>query len=73
LKRGIREDSANAAVKHVYQFRISLPEVEPPVWRRFEVPAEYTLARQHKVIQPVMDWQDYHLDEFTVSGWRSLR
>jgi hypothetical protein len=52
----------------IYQFRISLAEVQPPVWRRFQVPADYSLARLPKVIQALMDWQDYLLHEFTVNG-----
>ncbi len=54
--------------KQIFQFRLSLEEVRPPVWRRIQVPADCTLARLHKVIQAVMDWQDYHLHEFTVGG-----
>jgi hypothetical protein len=38
------------------------------VWRRIQAPADYTLVRLHKVIQAVMDWQDYHLHEFTVNA-----
>jgi pRiA4b ORF-3-like protein len=57
-----------ARVKRVFQFRLSLAEVRPTVWRRIQVPADYTLARLHGVIQAVMDWQDYHLHEFTVGG-----
>jgi hypothetical protein len=45
-----------------------LAEVRPTVWRRIQVPADYSLARLHGVIQAVMDWQDYHLHEFTVGG-----
>jgi hypothetical protein len=57
-----------ARVKRVFQFRLSLAKVRPTVWRRIQVPADYTLARLHGVIQAVMDWQDYHLHEFTVGG-----
>lgn len=57
-----------ARVKQIFQFRLLLTVVRPMVWRRIQVPADYTLARLHKVIQAVMDWQDYHLHEFTVKG-----
>ena len=53
-------------VKQIFQFRLSLAEVRPTVWRRVQVPADYTLARLHKVIQAAMGWQDYHLHEFTI-------
>lgn len=57
-----------ARINQIFQFRMSLVEIQPRVWRRFQVPADYTLARLHKVIQAVMDWQDYHLHEFTING-----
>jgi Plasmid pRiA4b ORF-3-like protein len=57
-----------ARIQRVFQFRLSLAEVRPTVWRRIQVPADYTLARLHGVIQAVMDWQDRHLHEFTVGG-----
>ena len=57
-----------ARIQRVFQFRLSLVEVRPTVWRRIQVPADYTLARLHGVIQAVMDWQDHHLHEFTVGG-----
>ncbi len=42
-------------VNQIFEFHLSLAEVRPPVWRRIQV---RTLARLHKVIQIVMDWQD---------------
>lgn len=57
-----------APIKEILQFRVSLAEVRPTVWRSIQVPADYTLARLHKVIQAAMGWQDYHLHEFTVGG-----
>ncbi len=58
-----------ARLRQIYQFRLSLDEVRPQVWRRIQVAADYTLARLQKVIQAVMDWQDYSLHEFTVADW----
>ena len=43
-----------AGVRQVYQFRLFLEEVRPLVWRRIQVPPNYTLERLHKVIQAVM-------------------
>ncbi len=57
-----------ARAKQIFQFRLCLVEVRPPVWRRIQIPADCTLARLHKVVQALMDWQDYHLHEFTVAG-----
>lgn len=57
-----------ALIKEIMQFRLSLLEVRPAVWRRIQVPADCTLARLHKIIQAVMGWHDSHLHEFTVAG-----
>ncbi len=48
----------------VYQLKVTLLGSEPPVWRRFAVPANITLAKLHDVIQIVMGWYDCHLHEF---------
>ena len=45
---------------------MTLEEIEPPIWRRLEVPGDITLARLHSVIQLAMGWQDYHLHEFRI-------
>ena len=31
-----------ARAKHIYQFRLSLDEIRPLVWRRIQVPADCT-------------------------------
>ena len=48
-----------------YTLKITLLEVEPPIWRRVIVPGDISLDRLHDVIQIVMGWEDYHLHVFT--------
>ncbi|MBC7247481.1 MAG: plasmid pRiA4b ORF-3 family protein [Actinobacteria bacterium] len=50
----------------VYQFKITLREITPPIWRRIQVPGTYTFWDLHVAIQDAMGWLDYHLHEFTV-------
>ncbi len=50
----------------IYQLRIALTRIKPPIWRRVQVPGEITLAQLHQVIQTAMGWQDYHMHEFAV-------
>lgn len=54
--------------RQIYQLKISLAEVSPPVWRRVLVPGGYTLDRVHRVIQYAMGWQGYHLHSFDIGG-----
>jgi len=50
--------------KNVYQFKITLLETEPPVWRRILVPESYTFYDLHVAIQNAMGWTDSHLHCF---------
>ena len=48
----------------VYQFKITLKGVKPPIWRRIQVAEIYTFWDLHVAIQDVMGWLDYHLHGF---------
>lgn len=50
----------------VYQFKIALEGIKPPIWRRIQVPENYTFWELHVAIQDAMGWADYHLHEFEV-------
>jgi hypothetical protein len=50
----------------VYQVKITLDNVRPPVWRRVLLKKDCTLAQLHHVIQVSMGWDDYHLHLFKV-------
>jgi hypothetical protein len=52
----------------IYQLRVALAEVVPPVWRRVLVPGAFTLDRVHRVIQYAMGWKDAHLHSFEIAG-----
>lgn len=40
------------------------------IWRRFLIQSDRTLKDLHYVIQIVMGWTNYHLNEFTIKGQR---
>ncbi len=48
----------------VYQLKITLKYISPPVWRRLLVLSDITLAQLHDIIQSAMGWEDYHLHLF---------
>ncbi len=50
--------------KLVYRFQVVLLEIDPPVWRRIEVPASYSFWDLHVAIQDAMGWLDCHLHVF---------
>lgn len=53
-------------LKRVYQFRIQIREISPVIWRRIQVPEEYTFWDLHVAIQNAMEWTDSHLHEFRI-------
>lgn len=60
-------------IKVVHQFLIVLTRTDPLVWRRIVVPDGYTFWDLHVAIQDAMGWQDYHLHEFQVIRYNTMR
>ena len=50
------------------QFKATLKDIRPDIWRRFIVPAEFRLNQLHDVLQVLFGWDDYHLRRFTIAG-----
>lgn len=44
--------------------KVTLRNIEPPIWRRIAVAEDVTLAQLHRVIQEAFGWEDCHLHEF---------
>jgi hypothetical protein len=66
-----REHSMNNTFQlPMYQVKITLKDIEPPIWRRFVVPMDIDLVRFHKIIQMVMGWQNAHLHLFKIDSLR---
>ncbi len=51
----------------VYQFKITLTDTEPPIWRQIMVPSNYTFWDLHVAIQDSMGWLDSHLHSFAIA------
>ncbi len=50
----------------LYEMQVTLDEMEPPIWRRFTVPAAIPLKQFHTVLVAVMGWSGGHVYEFRV-------
>ncbi len=48
----------------IFQFKVTLQEIQPPIWRRFQVRSDITFRQLHNTLQVVMGWWDYHLHLF---------
>jgi len=55
--------------ERLYQFKITLLESNPPIWRRIHV-RQCTLDKLHQHIQTAMGWTNSHLHQFEIDGER---
>jgi hypothetical protein len=54
-----------SAADAVYQFKITLLESRPPIWRRIQI-KDCTFDKLHEHIQTAMGWTNSHLHHFRV-------
>lgn len=62
------EELMKGTFKKIYKFKLSIKGITPKIWRRVQVPENYTFLDLHKTIQAVMNWEDYHLHEFEIEN-----
>jgi hypothetical protein len=62
-KRGVSEKSP----KEVFQFKITLQDVLPKVWRRILVPSTYSFFELYVAIESAMGWSGEHLHMFSLA------
>ena len=56
----------------LFRFKIQLKHItHPPVWRNVTVPAQFSFAKFHLLIQAAFGWQNYHLFQFSPKGYGS--
>jgi hypothetical protein len=55
------------ASERLYQFKITLLESAPPIWRRIQTKG-CTLDKLHEHIQTSMGWTNSHLHQFEIDG-----
>ncbi len=52
----------------LYELKVALKEIEPPIWRVLQVPPRTSLLRLHRILQRAMGWTNSHLHLFNVDG-----
>jgi hypothetical protein len=55
--------------ERVYQFKVTLKDTQPPIWRRIQV-KDCALDKLHEHIQTAMGWTNSHLHHFDSGGQR---
>lgn len=48
----------------LFQFKITLQEIQPAIWRRIQVPAKQSFWDRHVAIQDAMGWKECHFHAF---------
>jgi hypothetical protein len=61
----VKKKSAPSAI---YQIKVTLKELRPPIWRRIQVADNTSLGKLHGILQVAMGWTDSHLHQFTIDG-----
>lgn len=51
-------------LRSIYQLKVTLKGIRPPIWRRFLIASTASLEDVHIVLQIVMGWTDSHMHEF---------
>ncbi len=49
----------------IYQIRLDLKDIHPPIWRRLLLPSDLSLDIVHEIIQVAMGWSNSHLHAFS--------
>jgi hypothetical protein len=62
-----RERKARASQDLVYQFKVTLVQTDPTIWRRIVV-RDCSLSRFHLLIQCAMGWENDHHYEFQIDN-----
>ncbi len=52
----------------IYQIKVTLTDLQPPIWRRIQVRSDTTLAELHRILQCTLGWTDTHLHQFIIQG-----
>lgn len=50
----------------IYQLKVTIKYIRPPVWRRLQISRDITLASLHDVLQTAFGWTDSHLHQFVI-------
>jgi hypothetical protein len=57
-------------MQEIIQLKISLTHSKPLIWRQIFVTKDTTFFELHHIIQIVMGWDNYHMFEFDLEGYR---
>lgn len=63
-KTGKQARQAKKKAVPIYELKVTLKGIRPPIWRRVRVPGNVSMGTLHHILQIVMGWTDSHLHMF---------
>ena len=67
-EEAVQKATSKTTSADIYQLKITLRGIRPPIWRRVLVPAGITLPKMHDLIATVMGWHGGHMHAFRVGN-----
>ena len=64
IYRGIDSIDKKHIPEQIYQLKITIKNIKPPIWRRLLISNHCTFQALHEAIQDCFYWEDYHLHDF---------
>jgi len=63
-ERKLFSQSKESTEPKIFQLKITINEVKPPIWRRILISEQANFYELHLAIQDFFNWSNYHLHEF---------
>jgi hypothetical protein len=63
----LTEPTGRRPIAPIYQMRVALAGIKPPIWRLLQVPGTARLGWLHAVLQVAVGWTNSHLHQFRVN------
>lgn len=70
VERPRRAGKTAESAPPIARLHVVLAKIEPPIWRRIDVPLDLTFARLHEILQITFGWADSHLHKFEAGKLR---
>lgn len=63
-ERKVSFQSKKSSEPKIYQLKITIKDIKPPIWRRILISDQVNFHELHLAIQDFFNWGNYHLHEF---------
>ena len=68
LQEATKKQKVAKPALSIYRFKVTLIDIKPAIWRRFEVHHAHSFQELHHILQTVMGWKTIHAYQFTIGN-----